>query len=200
MNFSTSPSGIVDHPVSCTDADGLVYLFDEVVAADGPLALKRAHLLDRLCELLGADGWAFTSGIVSSPSPSPHACTGQWHRFECTGPIITSSKTSPTQGSHSIIIHRKTGKPPFTAREQRLARIIMEEVSWLHDEGPSLRGLPVSTRHDQILDLLVHGHDRKSISELLGISPNTTSSYIRAIYRDQRVNSQIELMSKHQET
>ncbi len=46
------------------------------------------------------------------------------------------------------------------------------------------------------LELLLHGHSRKSIAENMQISINTVSGYIRDIYRFFKVTSQPQLVRR----
>jgi len=61
---------------------------------------------------------------------------------------------------------------------------------------PSTRGLDLTPREKEILQLLVDGHSYKSIAELLFISFSTVQSHIKKIYEKMEVNSKSEAVSK----
>lgn len=100
----------------------------------------------------------------------------------------------------STAIFRSPGAPPFSAREQQLVRLILEEVPWLHlPSGPDKPGRAIpklSPRQRTVLKLLLEGLGRKQIAAHLDISPNTVAGYCKEIYRHFGVNSQTELTLK----
>lgn len=97
-----------------------------------------------------------------------------------------------------MALHRQEGTLPFTARESRIAQIMLSEASWLYDQAsPQVRCnnlSRLSPRLNGVLDLLLQGHGRKSISQHLSISANTVSGYVKDIYKHFRVNSHAGLI------
>jgi DNA-binding CsgD family transcriptional regulator len=99
-----------------------------------------------------------------------------------------------------IGLYRHHGKAEFTAREVRIAHIILTEVTWLHEQGwPDDRGVDVpklSRRQRLALNLLIQGLSRKQIAEAMKISAHTAQGYIKDVYRIFNINSQAALMSR----
>jgi DNA-binding CsgD family transcriptional regulator len=116
------------------------------------------------------------------------------------GPTILSLRPLDDQSSSAIAIYRHFHRPHFTARESRIAHIILTEVPWLHEQGwPEDRGVNVpvlSKRQRLTLNLLTLGQSHKQIAMQMNISPNTLQGYVKKIYRHFGVNSQAELMNR----
>jgi DNA-binding CsgD family transcriptional regulator len=116
------------------------------------------------------------------------------------GPTILSMRPIDPQSSSAIGLYRHFDRPHFTARESRIAHIILTEVPWLHLQGwPEDRGVSVPTlskRQRLALNLLILGQSHKQIASHMSISPNTLQGYIKDIYRHFGVNSQAELMNR----
>lgn len=116
------------------------------------------------------------------------------------GPTILSLRPLDERSSSAIAVYRHYARLEFSARESRIAHIILSEVPWLHEQGwPDDRGVSVPTlskRQRLTLNLLTLGHSHKQIADRMGISPNTLQGYIKAIYRHFNVSSQAELMSR----
>ena len=97
-------------------------------------------------------------------------------------------------------LYRNVGGDPFSDRDRRIMHIVASEIDWLHhagvpeDHGTSIPLLP--PRRRMVLNLLLEGHDRKSIAQLLGITPNTAKQHIKAVYELYRVTSQVELICR----
>jgi DNA-binding CsgD family transcriptional regulator len=116
------------------------------------------------------------------------------------GPLMLASCPLDARSVSMIALYRRTGAAPFTPREQKISRLIMEEVPWLHrtdwpeSRPPEAGGL--SPRQRTILALLLKGHSRKQIAYRLEITENTVAGYCREIYRRHAVNSHAELIHK----
>lgn len=97
-------------------------------------------------------------------------------------------------------IYRRVRDPDFTAREVKIAHIILQEVPWLHLSGwPVDRGATVPKlypRQRMVMNLLLDGLGRKQIAANMGLSENTVAGYARDVYRHFQVCSQPELMRK----
>lgn len=102
-------------------------------------------------------------------------------------------------GYSGIGIYRRDGRPDFTARESRIAHIVLTEIPWLHEEGWSAeRGRTLGTlgpRLREVLHFLIQAHPRKLIAADLGLSLNTVHGYVREIYRHFGVNSHAGLIA-----
>ena len=116
------------------------------------------------------------------------------------GPTILSMRPIDPQSSSAIGLYRYFDRPHFTARESRMAHIILTEVPWLHLQGwPDDRGVSVPTltkRQRLTLNLLILGQGHKEIATHMSISTNTLQGYVKDIYRHFGVNSQAELMNR----
>jgi DNA-binding CsgD family transcriptional regulator len=100
----------------------------------------------------------------------------------------------------AIGLFRRRGRPPFTARDRKLAHILLGEVDWLHyAELPGDRGRQVpelTPRQRVVLVLLIDARDKDEIAHLLHISPHTAKDHIKAVYRHFRVGTQLELIRR----
>ncbi len=116
------------------------------------------------------------------------------------GPTILSLRPIDAQSSSAIALYRHFDRQHFTARESRMAHIILTEVPWLHEQGwPEDRGVSVPTlskRQRLTLNLLILGQSHKQIADRMSISTNTLQGYVKDIYRHFGVNSQAELMNR----
>lgn len=97
-------------------------------------------------------------------------------------------------------LYRKVGREEFSARQRRIAHVVLGEVEWLHyAELPVDRGdgVPALTpRQRMVLVLLLEGRTRDEIARLLNISPHTSHDHIKAIYRHFTVSSQLALICR----
>jgi DNA-binding CsgD family transcriptional regulator len=137
--------------------------------------------------------------IVPIPEFMKAEVSGLW-RESGVYPILVSFYPQPDGIISAIGIYRQCGREWATDREVRIAHILMAELAWLHvHESPEtvLSGVPrLSVRQRLALELLLHGHSRKSIAENMQISINTVSGYIRDIYRFFQVSSQPQLVRR----
>lgn len=191
--------------LSVADSRALFILLGEVVFSNETVAARRQRVLQGLCDLVGGDGFATASGPeeISSlagrcgVSISTRTAAGISFLGGTGGNFLVWCKTAAVGESSVICLFRNAGQPPFSEREERLARIVAEEVSWLHDTGeppPVSDAAGCSTRERQILRLLRLGLDRKAIATSLCISPETVATWQKAIYRGHGVGTQVELM------
>jgi DNA-binding CsgD family transcriptional regulator len=116
------------------------------------------------------------------------------------GPVILSLRPLGSGSASGVGLYRRHEDPPFTPRECRIAHIVLSETAWLHHANwPEDLGIPkLYPRQRLVLNLLLQGDGRKSISEHLGISVNTVSGYVKAIYRHFEVRSHAALMRRFQ--
>ncbi len=193
------------------DIAGLVYLLGEIVAPCDPVDCRRHSLLDGLGEWIGAAAWFWLR--PGDPASWQHGLeAGAWRRFVETGDLHEAS--IPGALGMGNMLHLSRGKagaspvyvalfrlpdqPAFTAREGRLAGIVLDEVGWLYDDGPADEDPGtfsiLSPRQAVIAGLLLQGWDRKNIARRLEITPNTLAGYIKTIYRRLGIRSQAALI------
>jgi DNA-binding CsgD family transcriptional regulator len=117
------------------------------------------------------------------------------------GSLIISHRPLDDQRTLSAIgMYRRYHRERFSARECRIAHIVLTEVPWLHEQGwPEDRGVSVpalSKRQRLTLNLLTSGLSRKQIAANMSISANTVQGYIKNVYAHFGVKSQTELMNR----
>ncbi|MES2440424.1 MAG: helix-turn-helix transcriptional regulator [Verrucomicrobiota bacterium] len=116
------------------------------------------------------------------------------------GPLILSLRPIPGHGTSVAGFYRPVSAPLFTAREARIAHIVLSEVSWLHvaglphAESSTVPLLPPRCR--LILNQLVRGRPRKEIAADLGISVHTVNDHLKRIFRHFDVHSQAQLIAR----
>ncbi len=180
--------------ISGVDATRLVHLLATTIAPPDDFEKKQKVLMDGLQDLIGADAWTaqiWNEEILTDESNKPLV---KVH----SRPAIVSTKRLPQGEVWAICLFRHQGKPAFTHREERLARIVLEEIPWLYEaRGSHPIPLPepnLPPRERQILQLLKNGWDRKRIAAELSLSPSTVADYQKKIYRKLGVRTQIALM------
>ena len=163
MNKRTSPP-VRSAPrpalaVSTTDAVALVYLLGEAIAPPDELSSKRERVMAGLCQLVGADGWAIwlenesgchsvflrsTLESTESAGAEPHlpSCDVAASHFPHPGKVIIGSfgpllVHRQSADGLALGIFRKSPGTSFSPREERLVRMVLEEVPWLSDLTPA---------------------------------------------------------------
>jgi DNA-binding CsgD family transcriptional regulator len=115
-------------------------------------------------------------------------------------PILITVHPLPGHGVSCIGFYRSAAAPMFTARESRIAHIVLSEVPLLHEAGlphQTARTTPrLPPRCRLILNHLVTGLSRAQIAGHLGLSVNTVNGYMKMIFRHFHVHSQVELISR----
>jgi len=115
-------------------------------------------------------------------------------------PLIISVRPVSGQCLSAIGLYRRADQPLFTERERRIAHILLTEVPWLHQlgwpEDLGAKAPTLSRRRRLVLNLLLEGHDRKTVADQLDLSLHTVSDYVKDIYRIFEVRSQAELMQR----
>lgn len=100
----------------------------------------------------------------------------------------------------AVGLFRRKGRQPFSARDARIAHIVLNEVEWLHyADLPGDRGRKVpqlNPRQRVVLIMLIEAHGKDEISRLLHLSPHTVKDYMKAIYKHFGVSSQLELIRR----
>ena len=116
------------------------------------------------------------------------------------GPLLISQRPVDGGGTSGLAIYRESGATHFTDREERIARIILNEIPWLDFQALPDETSPAVTRlyprHRSVLNLLGEGWNRKKIALHLGISENTVHGYVKEIFRHFGVHSQSELLAR----
>lgn len=116
------------------------------------------------------------------------------------GPFMASLRPVGADSFSTVVLYRRFGKPDFTAREARIAHVILIEVPGLHEQGlPEDRGATVprlAPRARVVLNLLLDGRSRKDIARHLDMAESTVAGYQRDIYRHFGVNSHATLMRR----
>jgi DNA-binding CsgD family transcriptional regulator len=125
-----------------------------------------------------------------------------WRKAD-VGPLLLSMRPLDEKCGSLVALYRSFDRDLFTARESRMAHIILSEVPWLHEQGwPQDRGVQVprlSPRQRVTLNLLLEGQSRKAIAAHLNISINTVHGYSREIYRFFNVQSHAHLIRRFQQ-
>ncbi len=115
------------------------------------------------------------------------------------GPTISIWELSGPIASQ-LIFARSVGRPCFSASEEEVVRILVEEIPWLHEVNPTCMSLQpeihLSPREHEVFVLLGEGLNSKEISERLGISPHTVHDYIKGIYRAFGIKSRAEALKQ----
>jgi DNA-binding CsgD family transcriptional regulator len=115
------------------------------------------------------------------------------------GPALLSYRLRQDGMLSCIAFCRGRGRPRYGEREWRIARIMTDEVAWLHeaDAAPE-RGADrrLAPRPRAALDLLICGRRRRDIAAELGISEHTANDYVRIVFQFLGVHSQAELMRR----
>lgn len=178
------------------DIQALLRLLDDVLNLSDE-ASRSEKLLNGLCELIGADSW---QRLASAAGPS---ISEMYEKFRKEGPGV--------HGGIAICILNQSGPVfvllrhlhPFTPRELRLASVLLTEVRWLCTAPSPEAPIPqvrLSLREKQVCTLLLAGLDRYGIADHLGVAINTVSGYVRSAYKKLGVHSQVELLTRFNQT
>jgi DNA-binding CsgD family transcriptional regulator len=206
-----------------SDIRGVIRLLGEVSILEIDLTQKKQRLLSGLGRLIDADGWVWSltgpseagairlnglSGgraealpvLADRPCPLLARATSSLQGQLATderGLRISACQIADAKVSQ-IHFGRLEGRPPFSAREEKMTRIFCEEVAWLHD--PPRERVPaklkLTPRQMATLTLLVEGLSHKAIAAQLKLSPNTVHGYIKEVYRHFGIHSHAELLKR----
>jgi len=184
------------------DIYGLVELLGQASGLDSPLAAKRQFILDGLCALIGADAWSWSRGTqrgeIEGAGGGDRALLTRAARSRTGKRALHFSELSGDAAS-AITLLRRSLRPPFTEREQLLARIVCEEIPWLHQpprlpsSAPAQRLRP---RLRETLDHLMAGLSYREVSSRMGISQNTVHGYVKDLYRHYGQHSRATLIAR----
>lgn len=105
----------------------------------------------------------------------------------CAGATGYLIKSSPMQKIKDSIIAITKGEVPMN---NSIARKLLEHFN--PKRTYNLGGGKISTRENQILQLMVDGLSHKMIADRLGISPDTVHTQVKSIYKKLQVNNKAE--------
>jgi DNA-binding CsgD family transcriptional regulator len=193
------------------DIYALVELLGQASGLDSPLAAKKQFLLDGLCTLIGAEAWSWSrqtrsggpGGEIEGASGGSRALLARASRARAGKRTITFCEASDDAAS-TILFLRRPSSPPFTEREKWLARIVYEEIPWLHEPPQALtasRAQPrLSPRQRETLGHLMAGLSYEEVSRRMGISRNTVHGYVKDLYRQFGQHSRAGLITRLTDT
>ena len=201
------------------DIRGLVRLIGGISGMDEEMVRKKELLLSGLCTLIEADGWAWSlterrgarvicldalsggdQATMTDRKPQLNRrTTGLPTKAGGAGRTLSICELAGNRASQ-LIFGRRASRPPFSEREEEMARIVVEEVAWLHELNPVCTPLHtevhLSARQRETFILLAHGLSHKAIAERLGISTHTVHDYIKALHRIFGIHSHAELIKQ----
>lgn len=90
-----------------------------------------------------------------------------------------------------------SGGSPMSAQ---IARKVVQSFHHIPVKGRNNSEVTLSTREDEILDLLSKGYLYKEIAERLSISPSTVHNHLRNIYEKLQVHTRTEAVVKYLES
>lgn len=152
------------------------------------------HLLQRLAQLLGADGIRWE--LLASSQPGNTVCIASqvfWSLHHPTPAHVTGpelSLTLPMRGGARMHFHlmRAQGADPFTESHRATLELALAGLSrWLNwltlSHGPALASGPLPPHQRKVLLLLLTGLSEKQIAAELNLSTNTAHQYVTSLYR-----------------
>ncbi len=116
------------------------------------------------------------------------------------GPLLLALRPLPGYGTSVVGFYRPVDAPAFTARETRIAHIMLGEVPMLqlagmpHHAAETVPSLPPRCR--LVVNHLVRGQSRKEIAAHLNLSLHTVNGYTKMILSHFGVHSQAELIAR----
>lgn len=149
------------------------------------LSLGRANLVTTRSRLVLDREWYLSPHFHENWRPG-----GADHYIVAVGQAATGAATT------LFNLARAVGRPRYTRREVRIARLVHEELGRLIG-GPLGVGadptLGLSPRLRQTLDCLLEGDSEKQAAIRLGLSRHTVHQYVKELYRHFDVGSRGEL-------
>lgn len=140
-----------------------------------------------------------------NPSHSPGGRNGTWHieseHAEALVPILAAVSDQPDSGLRELVlVVRRSPASEFSGPDLALGRALVREMFQISPPGrPPRSEVRLSPRLQQVASLLLQGRSRKHIAESTGLSAHTVDGYIKSIYADHGVCSQVEFMARHLE-
>ena len=86
-----------------------------------------------------------------------------------------------------ICVYRASSEAPFSAKQLKIAHLIIQEIPWLHSAGWSheitSKAPQLYPRQRVVLNLMLDGLGRKQISYEMELTKNAVAGYIKDIYK-----------------
>jgi DNA-directed RNA polymerase specialized sigma24 family protein len=115
--------------------------------------------------------------------------------------LIDPMSRHPSGHMVALSLHRLGRARPFSAREQALARLLAEELAWLHRtrrlDVRDLLGRTLPPRLHELLHQLLGDRSMKQIAAAMGLSVHTARKYGDDLYKRLQVGSREELMVRY---
>lgn len=113
--------------------------------------------------------------------------------------ILDPMSRHPDGHMVALSLHRLgPGAKPFDARDRALAKMLADELAWLHRTRRlnvrDLLGRPLSPRLRELLGHLLSDRAVKQIAAAMGLSVNTARQYCDQLYKRVGVDSREQLM------
>lgn len=199
------------------DIRGLIRMMGEISGLEEAMPRKKELLLSNLCALIKGDGWAWSLteqrgdrviclDALSGGDQSTVAKRKPSFQPKAVEPALAGAGKGLTLAicelagniESRMVFGRRAKRPAFSEREEEMARIVAEEVGWLHELKPVCTPLHsevhLSARQRETFILLAQGLSHKEIADRLGISPHTEHDYVKALYRIFGIKSRAELI------
>ncbi|RZL11195.1 MAG: hypothetical protein EOP40_03560 [Rubrivivax sp.] len=211
---AAQPAPIADPGVWSPSSFGLTKLWREVQdlpahEVDAGLTL----LLQRLCELLSADGVRWQ--LLGSPRPGKSMCVSE----RCVGQLPDPQQPPPgnswEQAGHELamtlpvrpglrmhfMLARSAGQGAFTDADRATLDLALTGMArWLNwlalSHGPAASTDPLPPHQRKVLLLLLTGLSEKQIASELNLSTNTAHQYVTALYRRFKVRNRPSLTAQ----
>lgn len=134
------------------------------------------HLLDERRRAEMADVMIVVSTVLNDDASLFNAI-----RAGADGYIL---KEETLDGLTGMLRGISEGKPPLSAS---VARRLLT-----HFRGDEEPGVQLTPRETEVLQLIAKGFTVKKVAQMLSLTPNTTSGYVKDIYRKLNVSSRAE--------
>lgn len=153
------------------------------------------HLLQRLAQMLGADGARWE--LLGSTQPGGTVCVASqvfWdlqHGHDLSdmaGPELSLTLPMRAGMRMHLTLMRAAGGEPFVDAHRALLEMALAGLTrWLHwltlSHGPVLTTGPLPPHQRKVLLLLLTGLSEKQIADKLDLSTNTAHQYVTSLYR-----------------
>ncbi len=163
---------------------------------DDPIAYYTIHNADSEMVLTRADFLPDAASHVRFAD-----CVALMKKMELVDGIVCGYRSGPDNGTLvGFSLHRGAGGKKINEPECRLARLAIQEIRRLAEQGHLvLRGHSepqLSARLNQVLDRLLSGENPKAIAIALDASVWTIRDHIQALYKHFGVSGRDELMAR----
>ncbi len=170
-------------------------------------------LLQRLCELLSADGVRWQ--LLGSPRPGKSMCVSERCLGELPDPQQPAPVNSWEQAGHELattlpvrpglrmhfMLVRAAGQGAFSEGDRATLDLALTGMGrWLNwlalSHGPAASTDPLPPHQRKVLLLLLTGLSEKQIASELNLSTNTAHQYVTALYRRFKVRNRPSLTAQ----